>query len=355
MTARLGVVGAGSAAAAATYALGTARPDTETTVFEKSRGVCGRAAARRRDGIVYEYGANYLMDADDRVRTLVTDELSDGLVEVDGPIWTFDADGNVSESPNGEGHRWTYEDGITRLAKHLFGRAGVEVHRETRITDVHCAEGWHLVDSDGGEHGPFDALLLTPPAPQTADLLRNTGNAAADRLGNAAGTVRYQTIWTAVLGYDFTVDAPYYGLRSSDPDGDIGWIGREERKPGHVPDGKSVLVVQASPDWSTARYDAPPAQNVAALARHTAKILGDPRLAAPDWSDHQGWKYALPTASIADAGPGPHVLRDAAQSDLYITGDWVAGEARLHAAVRNGLETGEAIARSLASSSPHGK
>ena len=29
----------------------------------------------------------------------------------------------------------------------------------------------HLTDADDTTHGPFDALLLTPPAPQTADLL----------------------------------------------------------------------------------------------------------------------------------------------------------------------------------------
>ncbi|MFC6737651.1 NAD/FAD-dependent oxidoreductase, partial [Halolamina salina] len=36
---------------------------------------------------------------------------------------------------------------------------------------------------------------------------------------------------------------------------------------------------------------------------------------------------------------------DAAEAEgLYCTGDWVAGEARLHAALENGLEVGERIA-----------
>jgi len=37
------------------------------------------------------------------------------------------------------------------------------------------------------------------------------------------------------------------------------------------------------------------------------------------------------------------VLAPAAASGLHVTGDWVAGQERLHAAVRNGLETGEAL------------
>lgn len=345
MAQRLGVIGAGAASAAATYVVDNASPDLELTVFEKSRGVCGRAAARRRDGLVYEYGANYLKDAGGRVSRLVMDEFNEGLVEVDGPIWTFDHEGAVSEGSDGGARRWTYEDGITRLAKHLFGATDAGVRRETRIVDVRYEsgpgdEGWWLTDSGRSTHGPFDALLLNPPAPQTADLLRGTGSGAVDRLGDAAGNVEYRTVWTAVLGYGFEIDAPYYALVNSDKEHDVGWIGREACKPGHVPDGESVLIVQASPEWSTERYDAPPEKNIAALAHHAADILGDQRLATPDWTDHQGWRYALPNDGVDD-----DALREAAREGVYAVGDWAAGEARLHAAVRNGLETGETICR----------
>ena len=346
MTARLGIIGAGAGAAAATYEMDDALPNAEITVFEKSRGVCGRAAARRREAdgrqYVYEYGANYLQDTDDRVTRLVTGALDDGLVEVDGPIWTFDASGSVSEGRNSEKRKWTYADGITRLAKHLFGATDATVRRGTRIVDVRHDGGWRLTDADDRTHGPFDALLLNPPAPQTANLLTDTGVQAADRLGEAAHAVDYRTVWTAVLGYGFEIDAPYYALVNADKEHEVGWISREERKPGHVPEGETVLIVQASPAWSTARYDDPPDENVADLARHAADIVGDPRLTNPDWTDHQGWRYALPEAGVrADA------VRAAAQHGLHVTGDWVAGEARLHAAIRNGLETGETVAAAL--------
>jgi predicted NAD/FAD-dependent oxidoreductase len=109
-----------------------------------------------------------------------------------------------------------------------------------------------------------------------------------------------------------------------------------------VPGGESILVVQASPDWSIERYDRSPEQNVADLARHAATIMDDQRLANPDWTDHQGWRYALPEEGVRD-----EAVRAAARDGVYVTGDWVAGEARLHAAIRNGLETGETLAASL--------
>jgi renalase len=342
MTARIGVIGAGAGGAAATYVIDSALPDAEVTVFEKSRGVCGRAAARRRNGTVYEYGANYLKDAGGPVSTLVTDQFDDRLVEVQGPIWTFDADGHVTAGPDADERRWTYEDGITRLAKHLFGATDADVLLQTRIADVYHDGHWRLTDTEGAEYGPFDALLLNPPAPQTAPLLSETGVAAADRLGDAADEVRYRTGWTAVLGYDFELDAPYYALANADEEHEVGWIGREERKPGHVPDGASVLIVQANPGWATERYDAPPQENVDALARHAADIVGDRRLRDPDWTDHQGWRYALAAEGVEEKA-----VRDAAVEGVYAAGDWVAGEGRVDAALRNGLETGEALVDSV--------
>jgi renalase len=337
----IGVIGAGGGGAAATYVVDNTT-EAEVTVFEKSRGVCGRAAARRRDGRVYEYGANYLKGDDERVNELVTEEFNEGLAEVEGDIWTFDAEGNVSEGRGDDERRWTYEDGITRLAKHLFGATDATVRRETRIEDVSYDDGWWLTDAEGREHGSFEALVVNPPAPQTAELLTGTGVEKVDRLGDSASDVPYRTVWTAVLGYGFEIDVPYYALINTDDRHEIGWVGREECKPGHVPDGESVLVVQASPDWSAERYDAPPEENVAELTEKTARLIGDERLAEPDWTDHQGWRYAL-----ADDGVAAGAVGDAADEGVYVTGDWVAGEARLHAAVRHGLETGERVAYGL--------
>jgi hypothetical protein len=299
---------------------------------------------------VYEYGANYLKSDDERVSRLVTEKFDEGLVEVDGDVWTFEADGEVSEGRDSDEHKWTYEDGITRLAKHLFGATDATVRRGTRVVDVRPDGGkndeegrrWWLTDADGDEHGPFDAVVVNPPAPQTAELLRGTGVDAVEHLADAAAEVPYRTVWTAVLHYPFEIERPYYALINTDDEHEVGWIGREECKPGHVPGGESLLVVQAAPDWSAEHYDELPEENVERLAEHTAEIIDDERLTEPDWTDHQGWKYAL-----ADDGVGSGAVRNAADEGIYAVGDWVAGEARLHAAVRNGLETGERMAHRL--------
>ncbi|SDR00696.1 NAD(P)/FAD-dependent oxidoreductase [Natronobacterium texcoconense] len=340
---RIGVVGAGAAAAAATYVLSETLEDATITVLEKSGGLCGRAATRRRDDVVYDYGANYVKSADERVTELLTGTLeTDGLVEIDEPIWTFDRSGRLSPGRENTGHKWTYRRGLTQIAKRLFDRTDADVHRRTRVERLIRDDGvWRLEDADGATWGPFDTVLLNPPAPQTADLLRSAEWDAdlRETLVEVVDDVPYRTIWTGVFHYPFELEVPYYALINTDTDHEVGWVAREECKPGHVPDGESLLVVQASPGWSTDHYDEPPEDALAELASITAELLADDRLTEPDWTDHQGWRYALPDEGVV-SGP----LRSAEKEGLYCLGDWAAGEARVHAALRNGLEVGERIA-----------
>ena len=342
----IGIVGAGAGAAAAAFVVDEAAPDASVTVFEKSGGLCGRAATRRHGDLTYDYGANYLKSDDERVVELITETLDDeGLVEIAEPVYTFDADGEVSPGRDADEHKWSYRRGLTQIAKRLFGPTDATVHRRTRIETVRrTGDRWELDDSDGETRGPFDVLLLNPPAPQTAELLRDAEweSPVRESLVDAAGDVSYTSVWSAVLHYPFPIDVPYYGLVNTDKEHPVGWISREECKAGHVPDGETLLVVQASDEWSVAHYDDDPAANVAALAEHTADVVGDDRLADPAWSDHQGWRYALPTNGV-DRGPIDSARRDG----LYLLGDWVAGEGRIHAAIANGLDTGERVVHGL--------
>jgi renalase len=335
------VVGAGAAGAAAAYALrGT---DATVTVFEKSRGVCGRAATRRRDGVRYDYGANYVKTDDDRVTELVTKTLpTEDLVEVEGPVWTFDADGAVSPGRDETERKLTWRAGITQLAKRLLAATDATVHRETRVeTLARAGDGWRLVDDEERPLGRFDVVLLTPPAPQTAALLADA-DWPDDRRETMAAAVRavdYRPVLTAVAGYGFRLDRPYYALVDTSKRHAVGWVSREECKPGHVPDGESVLVVQMGAEWSRRRLEDDPAGWVPDALDATAALLDDHRLRDPAWTDSQRWRYAHPESDVDEA------VRVGEAADCYVAGDWVAGEGRVHAAVRSGLRVGERIAR----------
>lgn len=336
MTRSLCVVGAGAAGVAAAYALRDAPVDV--TVLEKSRGVCGRAATRRRDGRRYDHGASHLPVADERVGRLVDALGADGLVEIDAPVWTVDGTGAVDETEPEPTRRIAWTAGMTQLAKRALDAAGATVERETLVTAMDRDErGWRLTDDERGGHGPFDLLLLTPPAPQTASLLAATGwsSERAIRLREAVGSVGYDGARSVILGYDRPLDREWFGLRAATDNQPLRWVGRESEKAGHVPEGEEILVVQMGDAWASEREDEDVADRV---ADRVADLLDEPWLADPAWTDDQRWRYARP------ASPPPATALDAGEADgLYLAGDWVAGEGRVDAALRSGLDAAERI------------
>jgi predicted NAD/FAD-dependent oxidoreductase len=339
----IAVVGAGVAGLGAAYALRDA--EAEVTVFERRDSVGGRAATRRRKGCVYDVGANYLKDEDSRVADLISEELDEGLVEADGPVWTFDGDGEISEGRDDDARKWTYREGLAALGDRLAEASAATVRTGSEVVGItRDAEADECQLTVRGGETTADAVILTPPAPVTAYLLDRSewdDQLCAD-LRDAATAVPYRTLLSVALHYPYRADPPYYALVNDDEEHDLGWVAREECKPGHVPDGESLLVVQPSPAWSREHYDDPDDEIAVAAADRTAELLGDPDRYQFDWADVARWRDALP-----DAGADREVLARGADRDLFFAGDWVVGEGRVHAALRNGLETGERVRDAL--------
>ena len=340
MDPRVGIVGAGVAGIACARELDG---DAEVTIVEKSRGVSGRAATRRKNGCRYDHGANYIdLDPDDDLLPLIEGLGTEGLVDVEGPVWVFDHEGEIEPGHGEDGRKLTYERGITGFAKRLAANCEAEIRTETRVESLARGEDgtWTVADTEGGEWGPFDALVLTPPAPQTATLLANAdwGDPLRERLHDAVSAVPFRTVLTAVLHYPFALDLPYYALVNTDKDHEVGWLSREECKPGHVPEGESLLICQMGGEWSEAHYDGAREEVCAEAARLVAGLLGDDRLASPDWTDDQGWRYAIPEGAVDRSA-----LTDAEGAGLYCTGDWLVGKGRVSEAFGAGRETGKRI------------
>jgi renalase len=343
---RIAIVGAGVAGLGAAYALREA--DAEVTVFERSEAVGGRATTHRRNECVFDVGANYVKEsekvagdekADKHIDDLLTGELADGLVDTEGPVWIFNADGEISEGRGDDGPKWTYREGLASLGDRLREAADAEVRTGTEVeTFAREDEKWR-VETDSGET-TADALVLTPPAPATAYLLDRADwdDPLRDDLVDAAANVPYRTLLSVALHYPDRTDLPYYGLVNTDKNHDLGWVSREECKPGHIPGDESLLIVQPSPEWSRHHYDDDDDEIAVAVADRTAELLDDPDRYQFDWAEVVRWRDALP-----DTGADRDTLERAQSAGLFFAGDWVVGEGRVHAALRSGLETGERI------------
>ncbi len=319
---------------------------------------------------VYDAGANYVKSDDERVSELVpeldtkTNASSEELVETEGQVWTFDAAEEISEGRDETTPKWTYRSGLKTLGEQLRAASGATVHTKTRITGLrheeangderngtesedaesNGTESWYVEDANGDEYGPWDALVLTPPAPITASLLdlAEWDDELRRELRETIGHVPYRPILSVALHYSFDVERPYYALVNTDKEHEIGWLSRESCKPGHVPAGEELLIVQLSPEWSANHYDDDDFDVATAAAGYAADLLSEHPLAAPDWFDVVRWRDAQP-----NDGANVDVLRQANEAGLFFAGDWVVGDGRVHRALRSGLNAAEEILDSL--------
>ncbi|MEL6614528.1 MAG: FAD-dependent oxidoreductase [Bacteroidota bacterium] len=350
----IAILGAGAAGLAAAHAL--ARP---VTVFEKSRGVSGRAATRWRDATDaygapfrwrYDHGAQYISpEAGSRAHRLLTDTLdASGLVDLGGTVWPFDDDGTLrpDRARHDPGPRLTYTDGISTLGRRLLDAAPeATLVGQTRVASMAREDGlWRLFDTDGADLGAFEQVLLTPPAPQIVGLLGESemDDALRQRLVAALSAAEYRSQFTVVLAFPEGGPRPEpYALVNAAEHGETGgghavaWLAVESDKPGRAPEGATLLLAQMSPAWTEAHYDDAKADVVREASGAIASLLGTD-LPEPAWADTQRWRYALP-----NAGADAEALAAASGEGLFFAGDAVAGKGRVHLALESGLEAAD--------------
>jgi hypothetical protein len=333
---------------AAARQLRETRPDLAITIFDKSRGVGGRAATRRMNGAVFDHGAQYLKAPTPELTALIRQTLAhETLVDIGMPVWTFDGANQIAagDPAQNDEAKWTYRDGLTRLAKELA--RDLNVRRETRLGRIELAGGgYQLYDDQGAALGSADAVLFTPPAPQTAALIEASAlpDVAKTTIRQELAQARYRPCLTLTLGYPATLrERPFYALVNSDRRHPISWLAYEHRKPGRESDDQHMLIAQMAPGWSEQHWSDPEPLLAEQINDMLADLLAEP-LPAPRWTNRQGWRYALP-----DSGADFDTL-NSAQPGLFFAGDFTAGQGRLHRAIEEGWRVSRVIAEQLATS-----
>lgn len=338
MSKKIAIIGAGLSGLAAAYRLTVTGADVQ--VFEKSKGLSGRAATRGKNGCRYDHGANYFKVTSNEVARLLFESLpTDGLCRIVGDVDTFDESGCVAagDPKQNAGAKWAYRDGISAIGKRLVESAALRVTGDTLITRLVRQRGKWTLETETGIAGEgFDAVLLTPPAPQTIELLETCQGIDPDLredLVSELERARYHAQFTVVLNFKgtFALTRDAFALINSDRRHDIAWISHENRKPGHVPAGESLFVVQMSPDWTARHYETPREEVIAVALEKAAPFLGVD-LPPLTWSDSQRWRYAHPyTAADTEK------MKSASGAGLYFAGDAFVGKGRVSGAIETGF------------------
>lgn len=296
------IVGAGMTGVACARRL--AQAGVQSVLLDKGRGIGGRVATRRANGLQFDHGAQYVTAKGAGFAAVLHDLAGAG----DAASW-----------PDGSGRaRVVGTPGMSSLAKALA--VELDVRQSVDVTAIRPDEGgWQVLA--GGVCFSAARVVVTVPAPQVAGLL-----GAHHPLAALLGGVQIDPCLTLMAG----ITAPPPFVTREAPDEPIGWIAQDSAKPGRPADGAVAWVAQAGPAFSAAHLDDDPA----AIAARMLPMLCDQLGVTADRVTHavaHRWRYARVSAPL-----GEPFLRDAGGS-LYLGGDWCIGP-RVEAAWTSGTD-----------------
>ncbi len=332
------VIGAGLAGLACARQL--QRMGHNTVVLEKSRGLGGRLATRRTNGIVADHGVRYLEAQGERSQQLIQALLEQEILR----FWT-DQDyswrsGQLqvkTVSP-----RYVAPVGLTAVAKFLA--ADLEIWRSRRVERLEPTPNatWqlHLIDDLAQTRSTVTAaaLVVAIPAPQAVALLSplETVGLAADYLA-AVRSVDYEPCLSAIAGYapeyQAVLDAAKLPWRSvSFFEGPLAWVGFDSSKRDSAQ--QPVFVVQSSAEFARQYLEVSDLAIAGQSLLDTASQQLLPRLDRPAWLQVHRWRYAFPVRLCSSAD-----LITASPLPLVCCGDWWNGQ--IEGALQSGMVAAE--------------
>lgn len=318
----IAIVGAGLAGAACARALADAGMGVR--LFDKGRSIGGRLAQRRVEQGVFDHGAQYLAARDPAF-----------LVAVDG--WR--RQGIIADWPGVESSSGApVLVGVPSMSAPVKALlADLPVATACRIEALrHATGGWVLVAEDGTRHGPFAAVVLAVPAPQSVSLLATAGEAVAAAMILRLGEVGIAPCWSALAAFAEPLGPSVPALRFAD--GPLAWAGRNASKPGRGT--AETWTLHATPGWSASWLERDPVDVGQALLAGFGAHLGQTLPRASYLAAHR-WRHALVERPLGEPCMWDPVSR------LGLCGDWCLGP-RVEAAFLSGLALAESVSASLA-------
>jgi predicted NAD/FAD-dependent oxidoreductase len=310
----IAIIGAGIAGITLARAL---TPYAQVTIFEKSRGLGGRMANRRREGFAFDHGAQYFTTRSPAFKATAEGAVSEGHAGIwPKAVHTLKVDGLLADTRPSE-PRYIGCPGMSGFANGLA--AELDIRKEATVAPLLASDtAWALSDNVGNDLGRFDLVISTAPAPQTIKLMPET---FADRA--ALETVDMSGCFTLMIGVDASLDLGFEAARIDDPI--LSWIAVEASKPGRS--DKPALTIHSRNDWAEANLERDREAVIAEMLAALRRLL-DRDLSSASWIDLHHWRYA----NVEKPAGQPFLFDDALS--LGACGDWCLGN-RVEAAVES--------------------
>jgi predicted NAD/FAD-dependent oxidoreductase len=256
---------------------------------------------------VFDTGATSISSEGRAIDEAIHSLPSEDLIPITLPVYLHE---NLRPKPGDKSRariRYTYGQGINHFAKLLA--KDLDVRLQTTISKIERAGTSFEIEGEDFTH-----LVLTPPIPQTNQLLWGLGES------RPFANVRYRSCLSVMLGYEAPLPTtPYFALLDSNGRHPMLWLSLESAKAPHrAPEGGSAMVVQMSPSYTLSYYQHREAEIVDDAAGFVSTIFGS-NWRQPAVSDVMRWKYSQPEV-IA-----PFELVNEAGSSIVVASDGIAG------------------------------
>jgi renalase len=321
-------------------------------VLDKGRGIGGRAATRRWDGVPVDHGAQFFTARSDEFRAQTDDWLARGVCFpwCNGfSQWDDDGRGIRAPDPTDSQHpRFACHAGMSALGKDLARSLPAEsICLKSRVATLRLVEDYwqaSLESSvDGGDLPSGRCLILALPVTQALELLKNSG--LLDEIDSAArrrlATVEYAPTLAVILRG--LADAPAWkGIQLRDKT--LSWISDDTSKRGaedsNAEKTARIFVLHASSDFSREWQDADLSEATRLMVARAGELVGDWIVQLPDQQIHR-WRYAHVPLGIAEVA-FLQIDGNERRPRLYVCGDAFNGS-KIEGAYCSGLMLANAL------------
>ena len=276
-------------------------------VVDKGRRLGGRVSTRRKNGFLFNHGAQFVTAKGNEFAALLADARKAGSLK----DWRIDPAKTVQIG--------------TPSMRDLpqFMARGLEIRQQIEVTSVaHIGQNIGFF-GDAGLIACGRQAIVSAPAPQTARLLANIYPV----LAATAELAKYDPCWTIMLGLEADIEPLGQSLEQFFPiRNEAAGISlavpepmRFMYKPDLTTPTPTALTIQASGRWSQQYRDEDRQTVIARLCAIWEEISGQALPPILDASAHR-WLYAKVT-EVANENAPPH----SDDKKMAIAGDWLRG------------------------------
>lgn len=317
----------GSGVAGLTSARLLVEAGLEVVVYDKGRFPGGRLATRRSRSseVSFDHGAQYFSARRASFRKEVERWRRAGVAAPWRGRFAAVEDGLVRAAAPTEPVRFVGTPHMNSIAEYLTRDLGIRQRARVASIDGRGPSKWLRLE-DGSTVGPFSAVVVTCPAPQAAELLRDV-----PELRRVTENVRMSPCWCVMATFRVPVRAPF---DAATVDGEaLAWAARNSSKPGR--DTAEAWVLHAAPDWSEQHIDDEPSEVGDALLRAFGEL---PEVGPMEVDSARAHKWLF-----AKADPPLYELSlFSPEHGIAVAGDWCGGT-RVQGAFLSGADAARRV------------